>query len=185
MLAQAKELGNTVTYSFNRCGLSSNQNTLYFQRLFHKPDGITVDVRTLAFNLSAGTWTITAKSTDEKTGGTVLYDTSADSPNYGTVTLSAAASGFTYFEIFAMTDDKHQLYQKVLNPEGAMVSFSAALVGSANFFTKCKVYLISGTSMTTATYASNEMAGLWGTHNSSTYERNNAYIGIYRVVGVK
>lgn len=116
-------------------------------------------------------------------GGEIIYDGDPANPNYGTVTLTKSLSNFTYIEIFAMTDDKHVIYQKVYNPDGLMVSFNAGLVGHANFFTKCKVYSLSGTTIQTAKYGENNMAGMWGTHNTSTFERSDEYIGIYKVLG--
>lgn len=63
-----------------------------------------------------------------------------------------------------MTDDKHAIYQKVYKPDGLMVSLNAGLVGGTNFFTKCKVYSLSGTTISTATYGSQNiiMARMWG-----------------------
>jgi hypothetical protein len=116
-------------------------------------------------------------------GGEIIYDGDPANPNYGTVTLTKSLSNFTYIEIFAMTDDKHVLYQKVYNPDGLKVSFNAGLVGHTNFFTKCKVYSLSGTTIQTAKYGENNMAGMWGTHNTSTFTRSDEYIGIYKVLG--
>lgn len=69
-------------------------------------------------------------------GGEIIYDGDPANPNYGTVTLTKSLSNFTYIEIFAMTDDKHVIYQKVYHPDGLKVSFNAGLVGHANFFYK-------------------------------------------------
>ena len=83
-----------------------------------------------------------------------------------------------------MTDDNHAIYQKVYHPDGLMVSFNAGLVGGANFFIKCKVYSLSGTTIQTAiSYAGNNMAGMWGTHNTATFERSDRFIGIYKIIG--
>lgn len=116
-------------------------------------------------------------------GGEIIYNGDPANPNFGTVTLTKSLSNFTYIEIFAMTDDKHVIYQKVYNPDGLKVSFNAGLVGHTNFFTKCKVYSLSGTTIETAKYGENNMAGMWGTHNPSTFERSDEYIGIYKVLG--
>lgn len=116
-------------------------------------------------------------------GGVVLFECDYNSPNYDTITLSDSVANYSYVDIYCATDDKHVLFQRVYEPQGKMVSFSASLVGGSNYFTKCKVYLLSGTSMTTATYTGNKMAGLWGTHNSDTFERSDSYVGCYRVIG--
>lgn len=123
----------------------------------------------------------------EKTdmGGVELYSVNFSAANFSTVTISDNASNYNYFDIYAVTDDLHSLFQRVYMPEGKMVSFSASLVGGSNYFTKCKVYKISGTSITTGEYAGNKMAGLWGTHNPETFERSDAYVGIYRIIGYK
>ena len=123
----------------------------------------------------------------EKTdmGGVELYSASYTAANFSTVTISDNASNYKYFDIYAVTDDAHSLFQRVYMPEGKMVSFSASIVGWSNYFTKCKVYKISGTSITTAEYGGNKMAGQWGTHNPGTFERSEAYIGIYRSIGYK
>lgn len=123
----------------------------------------------------------------EKTdmGGVELYSVNFSAANFSAVTISDNASNYTYFDVYAVTDDLHSLFQRVYMPEGKMVSFSASLVGGSNYFTKCKVYKISGTSITTGEYAGNKMAGLWGTHNPETFERSDAYVGIYRIVGYK
>ena len=118
-------------------------------------------------------------------GGVELYSVSHTAANFSTVTISDKASNYKYFDIYAVTDDAHSLFQRVYMPEGKMVSFSASLVGWSNYFTKCKVYKISGTSITTAEYGGNKMAGQWGTHNTGTFERSEAYIGIYRIIGYK
>lgn len=123
----------------------------------------------------------------EKTdmGGVELYSVNFSAANFSAVTISDNASNYNYFDIYAVTDDLHSLFQRVYMPEGKMVSFSASLVGGSNYFTKCKVYKISGTSITTGEYAGSKMAGLWGTHNPETFERSDAYVGIYRIVGYK
>lgn len=118
-------------------------------------------------------------------GGVELYSVNYSAANFSTVTISDNASNYKYFDVYAVTDDLHSLFQRVYMPEGKMVSFSASLVGGSNYFTKCKVYKISGTSITTGEYASNKMAGLWGTHNPETFERSDAYVGIYRIIGYK
>ena len=128
--------------------------------------------------------TDTFVSKDTK-GGEIIYDGDPANPNFGTVTLTQSLSNFTYIEIFAMTDDKHVIYQKVYHPDGLKVSFNAGLVGGTNFFTKCKVYSLSGTTIQTATYGSQNiiMAGMWGTHNTATFERSDRFIGIYKIIG--
>lgn len=118
-------------------------------------------------------------------GGEIIYNGDPANPNYETVTLTKNLSNFTYIEIFAMTDDKHVVYQKVYQPNGLMVSFNAGLVGGTNYFNKCKVYQLSGTTISTATYGSQNviMAGMWGTNNTATFERSNRFIGIYKIIG--
>lgn len=118
-------------------------------------------------------------------GEITLYEVDIANTNYGTVTLNDDLSNYKIIEIYAATDDKHVVYQKVASPNGKYVSFSAALVGQANFFTKCKVYYMSGNTIKTGTYAGNNMAGMWGTHDSSSWTRSEEYIGIYRVDGYK
>lgn len=115
----------------------------------------------------------------------VLYNVDINSTNFGDVTLSDSAANYEYFDIFCATDDKHCIWERVYQPDGKMVSFSASLVGHTNYFTKCKVYAISGNIMTTGTYGESKMAGLWGTHNSTSFERNESYVGCYRVIGYK
>lgn len=125
--------------------------------------------------------------------GDVLYEVSPTSANFGTVTLSDSLANYKEIEIFAVTDDYHALYQRVPNPDGMDVSFNAALVGQSNYFTKCKVYRCSGTTISTATIAGTgtdsgtqvKMAGLWGTHASTSFSRGDSYVGIYKVVGYK
>lgn len=126
----------------------------------------------------------------EKTdmGGVVLYSRDWNNANFGTITLSDNASNYKYLDIYCVTDDKHSLFQRVFEPNGKLVSFSASLVGDTNYFTKCKVYSISGNTISTALYAGYEekfMAGFWGTHNIDTFTRSNNLIGTYRVVGYK
>ena len=130
------------------------------------------------------TWVSNNFISKDTQGGEIIYDGDPNNPNYGTVTLTKSLSNFTYIEIFAMTDDKHAIYQKVYHPDGLMVSFNAGLVGGANFFIKCKVYSLSGTTIQTAiSYAGNNMAGMWGTHNTATFERSDRFIGIYKIIG--
>lgn len=125
--------------------------------------------------------------------GEVLYEADPTSANFGTVTLSQSLANYKEIEIFAVTDDFHVLYQKVPNPNGMDVSFSASLVGQSNYFTKCKVYRCSGETISTATIAGTgsalgtqvKMAGLWGTHASTSFTRGDSYVGIYKVVGYK
>lgn len=117
---------------------------------------------------------------------TVLYEVDINSTNYGVITLSDSAANYDLLKIYAATDDKHAIYVEVPEPNGKMVDIAGALVGMSNYFTKCKTYQITDKSLTTATYASSYiMAGMWGTHNSSSWTRGEEYIGIYKVVGVK
>ena len=131
------------------------------------------------------TWVSNNFISKDTQGGEIIYNGDPSNPNYGTVTLTKSLSNFTYIEIFAMTDDKHVIYQKVYKPDGLKVSFNAGLVGGTNFFTKCKVYQLSGTTISTATYGSQNiiMAGMWGTHNTATFERSDRFIGIYKIIG--
>lgn len=133
------------------------------------------------------TWVSNNFISKDTQGGEIIYNGDPNNPNYGTVTLTKSLSNFTYIEIFAMTDDKHVIYQKVYKPDGLMVSLNAGLVGGTNFFTKCKVYRLSGTTISTATYGSQNiiMAGMWGTHNTATFERSDRFIGIYKIIGYR
>lgn len=143
-----------------------------------------IDINTLSRCINnLRTWVSENFVSRDTRGGEIIYNGDPANPNYGTVTLTKSLSNFTYIEIYAMTDDKHVIYQKVYNPDGLKVSFNAGLVGHTNFFTKCKVYSLSGTTIETAKYGENNMAGMWGTHNPSTFERSDAYIGIYKVLG--
>lgn len=115
----------------------------------------------------------------------ILYSVEIADTNYGDVTLSDDLANYSYIEIFAATDDKHLIYQKVCNPNGQKVALSAALIGAGNyFFMKCKVVQCSGTSITTAKYSSTSMQGLYNA-TADTVTNSGDYIGIYRVVGYK
>lgn len=140
-------------------------------------------INRLVSNLKS--WVTDTFVSKDTRGGEIIYDGDPANSNFGTVTLTQSLSNFTYIEIFAMTDDKHVIYQKVYHPDGLMVSFNAGLVGGTNFFTKCKVYSLSGTTIQTATYGSQNiiMAGMWGTHNTATFERSDRFIGIYKILG--
>lgn len=140
-------------------------------------------INRLVSNLKS--WVTDTFVSKDTRGGEIIYDGDPANLNFGTVTLTKSLSNFTYIEIFAMTDDKHVIYQKVYHPDGLMVSFNAGLVGGTNFFTKCKVYSLSGTTIQTATYGSQNiiMAGMWGTHNTATFERSDRFIGIYKILG--
>lgn len=140
-------------------------------------------INRLVSNLKS--WVTDTFVSKDTRGGEIIYDGDPANSNFGTVTLTQSLSNFTYIEIFAMTDDKHVIYQKVYHPDGLMVSFNAGLVGGTNFFTKCKVYSLSGTTIQTATYGSQNiiMAGMWGTHNTVTFERSDRFIGIYKILG--
>ena len=140
-------------------------------------------INRLVSNLKS--WVTDTFVSKDTRGGEIIYDGDPANSNFGTVTLTQSLSNFTYIEIFAMTDDKHVIYQKVYHPDGLMVSFNAGLVGGTNFFTKCKVYSLSGTTIQTATYGSQNiiMAGMWGTHNTATFERSDRFIGIYKIIG--
>ena len=89
-----------------------------------------------------------------------------------------------------MTDDGHVLYTKLYNPNGRIVNVVGGLVGQSNYFIKCKAYIINGTTISTANIAAVgggtvNMAGLWGTHDPTTWTRGDNYIGIYQVVGYR
>lgn len=122
----------------------------------------------------------------------VLYEVDYGDANFGTITLSDSLENYSYIEIYAVSDDYHLLYQKVYQPNNKNVSFSTALVGQSNYFTKCKVYWMSGNTISTGEIADAvniggtvQMAGLWGTHSPNTFDRSDIYIGIYKVVGYK
>ena len=119
----------------------------------------------------------------QELGGTVLFSIDYNTPNFGTITLSDSTANYKYIDIYCATDDKHCLFQRVYEPNGKYVSFSASLVGGSNYFTKCKVYNISNNTLSTGTYAGSNMAGLWGTHKPESFERSDIYIGCYRVIG--
>ena len=74
---------------------------------------------------NAETTELIDRKLSEKTdmGGVELYSASYTAANFSTVTISDNASNYKYFDIYAVTDDAHSLFQRVYMPEGKMVSF--------------------------------------------------------------